>query len=140
MVPDFTSTLSIFGVPGSTGRLLVGALAASPSSERSRLVAGFRAQAKERLFLAVVNQAISDVLENGKEAKEAERWLLNDDFGALDRVSACGCAPGTETNNILQCVIWWFFSSIYLLPRVRLLGLAASVPYSHSRFSSNTSS
>ena len=48
-----------------------------------------RTQATERLFWAVVNQAISDVLENGKEAKEAERWLLSDDFDVLDRVFAC---------------------------------------------------
>ena len=48
----------------------------------------FRVQATERLFLAVVNQAISDVLENGKEAKEAERWLLSKDFDALDRLFA----------------------------------------------------
>jgi hypothetical protein len=48
----------------------------------------FRPQATERLFLAVVNQAISDVLENGKEAKEAERWLLSKDFDALDRLFA----------------------------------------------------
>ena len=48
----------------------------------------FRPQATERLFLAVVNQAISDVLENGKEAKEAERWLLSTDFDALDRLFA----------------------------------------------------
>jgi hypothetical protein len=47
-----------------------------------------RAQATERLFLAVVNQAISDVLENGEEAKEAERWLLSKDFDALDRLFA----------------------------------------------------
>jgi hypothetical protein len=46
----------------------------------------FRPQATERLFLAVVNQAISDVLENGKQAKEAERWLLSKDFDALDRL------------------------------------------------------
>jgi len=46
----------------------------------------FRPQATERLFLAVVNQAISDVLENGKEAKEAERWLLSKDFDALERL------------------------------------------------------
>jgi hypothetical protein len=45
-----------------------------------------RTQATERLFLAVVNQAISDVLENGKQAKEAERWLLSKDFDALDRL------------------------------------------------------
>jgi hypothetical protein len=49
----------------------------------------FRPQATERLFLAVVNQAISDVLENGKEAKEAERWLLSKDFDALDRLFSC---------------------------------------------------
>ena len=48
----------------------------------------FRPQASERLFLAVVNQAISDVLENGKEAKEAERWLLSKDFDLLDRLFA----------------------------------------------------
>ena len=46
------------------------------------------AKATERLFLAVVNQAISDVLENGKEAKEAERWLLGKDFDALDNLFA----------------------------------------------------
>jgi len=54
----------------------------SPSNE-------FRPQATERLFLAVVNQAISDVLENGKEAKEAERWLLSKDFDTLDRSFKC---------------------------------------------------
>jgi hypothetical protein len=48
----------------------------------------FLPQATERLFLAVVNQAISDVLENGKEAREAERWLLSKDFDALDRLFA----------------------------------------------------
>ena len=48
----------------------------------------FRVQTTERLFLAVVNQAISDVLENGKEAKEAERWLLSKDFDTLDRLFA----------------------------------------------------
>jgi hypothetical protein len=48
----------------------------------------FRPQATERLFLAVVNQAISDVLENVKEAKEAEQWLLSKDFDALDRLFA----------------------------------------------------
>ena len=46
---------------------------------------GLRAQATERLFVAVVNQAISDVLENGKQAREAERWLLSKDFDALNR-------------------------------------------------------
>lgn len=46
-----------------------------------------------RLFLAVVNQAIADVLENGKEAKEAEQWLLSKDFDTLDRLFACARKP-----------------------------------------------
>lgn len=48
-----------------------------------------RPQAGERLFRAVVNQAISDVLENGKEAGEAQRWLLSKDFDVLNRLFAC---------------------------------------------------
>jgi hypothetical protein len=40
-------------------------------------------RAAERLFVAVVNQAISDVLEHGEEAEDAERWLLSKDFDAL---------------------------------------------------------
>jgi hypothetical protein len=35
------------------------------------------------LFVAVVNQAILDVLEHGEEAEEAERWLLSKNFGVL---------------------------------------------------------
>lgn len=46
-----------------------------------------------RLFLAVVNQAIADVLENGREAKEAQRWLLSKDFDTLDRLFACPAKP-----------------------------------------------
>ncbi len=40
-------------------------------------------QGAERLFLAVVNQAVSDLLENREEAKEAEQWLLSKDFDDL---------------------------------------------------------
>jgi hypothetical protein len=58
-----------------------------------------RAQATERLFLAVVNQAISDVLENGKEAKEAERWLLSKDFDALDRLFELPAKPLQKGNQ-----------------------------------------
>jgi hypothetical protein len=56
----------------------------------------FRPQATERLCLAVVNQAISDVLENVKEAKEAEQWLLSKDFDALDRLFA---GPASKWNR-----------------------------------------
>jgi hypothetical protein len=40
----------------------------------------FHPQAARRLFLAVVNQAIFDVLENNEEAKAAEQWLLSEEF------------------------------------------------------------
>ena len=36
-----------------------------------------------RLGRAIVNRAILDVLENGKESREAERWLLSRDFESL---------------------------------------------------------
>ena len=55
----------------------------------------FHPQATERLFLAVVNQAISDILENGKEAKEAERWLLSKDFDVLNRLFTAVSTPRT---------------------------------------------
>ena len=40
----------------------------------------FHPQAARRLFLAVVNQAIFDVLEKKEEAKAAEQWLLSEEF------------------------------------------------------------
>lgn len=43
----------------------------------------FQATAAERLFVAIVNQAVLDVLEHGEEAEDAERWLLSRDFDAL---------------------------------------------------------
>jgi hypothetical protein len=43
----------------------------------------FQPRAADRLFVAVVNQAILDVLEGGEEAGDAERWLLSKDFDAL---------------------------------------------------------
>ena len=39
--------------------------------------------AVRRLYLAVVNRAILDVLENGQESREAKRWLLSRDFDSL---------------------------------------------------------
>jgi len=40
----------------------------------------FHAHAVRRLYLAIVNRAILDVLENGQESREAKRWLLSRDF------------------------------------------------------------
>ena len=46
----------------------------------------FQPRAAERLFAAVVNQAVLDVLEDGEQAEEAEQWLLSKDFEALKRL------------------------------------------------------
>src|SRR5216683_1195162 len=43
----------------------------------------FHLHAVRRLYLAVVNRAILDVLENGQESREAKRWLLSRDFDSL---------------------------------------------------------
>ena len=43
----------------------------------------FHPYAVRRLYLAVVNRAILDVLENGQESREAKRWLLSRDFDSL---------------------------------------------------------
>ena len=43
----------------------------------------FHRRAVRRLCLAIVNRAILDVLESGKESQEAERWLLSRDFESL---------------------------------------------------------
>jgi len=39
--------------------------------------------AVRRLYLAIVNRAILDVLENGQESREAKRWLLSRGFDSL---------------------------------------------------------
>jgi len=43
----------------------------------------FQSKAADRLLVAVVNQAILDVLEDAEEAEDAERWLLSKDFDSL---------------------------------------------------------
>ena len=48
----------------------------------------FHPQATERLFEAIVNRAILDVLGNGGEAEEAEQWLLSKDFDTLEKLFA----------------------------------------------------
>ena len=58
----------------------------------------FRPRAAQRLFLAVVNQAISDLLENGKEAKEAEHWLLSKNFDTLDRLFTRPLLPSEDAH------------------------------------------
>jgi hypothetical protein len=49
----------------------------------------FHPHAAKRMFLAVVNQAIFDVLENNEEAKAAEQWLLSSDFDNLAELLNC---------------------------------------------------
>ena len=48
----------------------------------------FHPQAAERLFVAVVNRAILDVLDNEEEAEEAEQWLFSKDFDTLEKLFA----------------------------------------------------
>jgi hypothetical protein len=48
----------------------------------------FHPQTAERLFVAVVNRAILDVLDNGKQAEEAKQWLLSKDFDTLEKLFA----------------------------------------------------
>jgi hypothetical protein len=43
----------------------------------------FHPHAVRRLYLAIVNRAILDVVENGRESREAKRWLLSRDFDSL---------------------------------------------------------
>lgn len=43
----------------------------------------FHRQAVMRLFLAIVNRAILDVLERGENSLAAEKWLLSSDFDRL---------------------------------------------------------
>jgi len=46
----------------------------------------FRQQAVGRLYLAIVNRAILDLLENGKNSPAAKRWLLSRDFDRLQEL------------------------------------------------------
>ena len=43
-------------------------------------------QGVTRLYLAIVNRAILDVLESGKNSAAAERWLLSRDFDRLEEL------------------------------------------------------
>ncbi len=49
----------------------------------------FYPQGARRLILAVVNQAISDVLENNGDAKAAHQWLLSREFDNLVELLSC---------------------------------------------------
>ena len=51
----------------------------------------FYLQAVRRLYLAVINQAIIDVLENEEEAEAAKQWLSSRDFDSF--VKPLGCGP-----------------------------------------------
>jgi hypothetical protein len=49
----------------------------------------FHPRGARRVVLAVVNQAISDVLENNEDAKAAEQWLLSQEFDNLVELLSC---------------------------------------------------
>jgi hypothetical protein len=65
-----------------------------PDTEESDPVAHqtekFHPQAVGLLYLAIVNRALLDVLENGKNSPAAERWLLSKDFDRLQKLSGAG--------------------------------------------------
>ena len=48
----------------------------------------FHPQGLQRLYLAIVNRAILDVLEKGENSAAAERWLLSRDFDRLQELFA----------------------------------------------------
>jgi hypothetical protein len=52
----------------------------SPIGNQTKM---FHPYGVRRLCRAIVNRAILDVLENGKESREAKRWLLGRDFDSL---------------------------------------------------------
>lgn len=58
-----------------------------PGEKKSRRLGDkgekFRKSAS-RLYLAIVNRAILDALENGRNSTAAQRWLLSRDFDKLE--------------------------------------------------------
>jgi hypothetical protein len=66
------------------------------------------AQAAERLYLAVVNQAIFDVLENREEAKEAEQWLLSGELTGWKNCSAERAGPFRKPHLIQRILVVQF--------------------------------
>ena len=49
----------------------------------------FYSDAARRLILAVIHQAITDVLQNAEGAEAAKQWLSSKDCDSL--LKACGC-------------------------------------------------
>ena len=66
----------------ATTRLLSDTNKDSSTAERTAKFA----QGVTRLYLAIVNRAVLDVLENGKNSRAAERWLLSRDFDRLEEL------------------------------------------------------
>ncbi len=64
----------------------------------------FHPEAARRLFLAVVNQAIFDVLENNAEAKAAEQWLLSEEFDNFAELLTCD-AEAFRPGSLLKTVV-----------------------------------
>jgi hypothetical protein len=66
---------------------------ASPSKE-------FHPRAVRRLYLAVIDQAILDVLENEEEAEAAGQWLSSKDFDSF--VEPLGCGPDVFRHRLAR--------------------------------------
>jgi hypothetical protein len=64
-------------------RLLSQVNASNHAADRSEKV---NPQGVGRLYLAIVNRAVLDVLEGGKNSAAAEQWLLSRDFDKLQEL------------------------------------------------------
>jgi hypothetical protein len=64
----------------------------------------FRSKAVSRLYLAIVNRAILDLLENGKNSPAAKRWLVSRDFDRLQELFRPKISqyPGGDRRSLLN--------------------------------------
>jgi hypothetical protein len=63
--------------------------AESGGAHMARQSEGFYSDAARSLILAVIHQAITDVLQNAEDAEAAKQWLRSKDCDSL--LEACGC-------------------------------------------------
>ena len=61
-------------------------------------------QAARSLFMAVIHQAITDVLEDAEAAEAARQWLSSRDCESL--LEVCGCDPDVSHAPQQQAAIW----------------------------------
>jgi len=77
-LPSEDSRMSAFDRPFLSGPRL-------PSGQKGHASQpeGFRPDGVKRLWIAIINHAVLDLLENGRHSSEAERWLLSREFDRI---------------------------------------------------------